>query len=211
MLTTEHYNLQGARSATVSEANGRAGLYLSSISGVLVALGFVGQASKMGDTFYLFGLVLLPSLFFLGLVTFSRLLETSVEDYLYAMGINRIRHFYMEQMPDMHQYFILKGNDDGITVLNNMGVFSMRGQTLLSTSGLIGVINSVIGGVFAGLVISALFQASVVICGLVGLVVFGTSVVSHQYVSGQRWRDFSRHVPAVFPGPQADTKNIKPD
>jgi hypothetical protein len=50
-LTTEHFTLQGARSQTVSESAARASLYLFSVSSTLVALGFIGQISTVGDTF----------------------------------------------------------------------------------------------------------------------------------------------------------------
>ena len=43
--TTEHFNLQTARALTVSEANGRASIYLAALSGNLIALAFVGQMS----------------------------------------------------------------------------------------------------------------------------------------------------------------------
>jgi hypothetical protein len=49
--TTEHFNLQTARSLTVSEANGRASIYLAALSGNLIALAFVGQMSRLGATF----------------------------------------------------------------------------------------------------------------------------------------------------------------
>ena len=38
--TTEHFNLQTARAITVSEANGRASIYLAALSGNLIALAF---------------------------------------------------------------------------------------------------------------------------------------------------------------------------
>src|SRR3954453_1581721 len=38
--TTEHFNLQTARALTVSEANGRASIYLAALSGNLIALAF---------------------------------------------------------------------------------------------------------------------------------------------------------------------------
>jgi arginine utilization protein RocB len=50
-LTPEHFTLQGARSQTVSESASRASLYLFSVSSTLVALGFIGQISTVGDTF----------------------------------------------------------------------------------------------------------------------------------------------------------------
>jgi hypothetical protein len=71
-MTTEHFVLQTARAATIAETNGRTALFLGSVSSVLVALAFFGQVSKLGPAFFVFGLVLLPALFFVGLVTFER-------------------------------------------------------------------------------------------------------------------------------------------
>jgi hypothetical protein len=44
-------------------------------------------------------LVLLPTLLFLDLVTFERALELGIEDYIYAAGMSRIRHLYVEMVP----------------------------------------------------------------------------------------------------------------
>jgi hypothetical protein len=70
--TTEHFNLQTARVLTVTEANGRASIYLAALSGNLIALAFVGQMSRLGAAFYAFALILLPVLAFVGVVTFLR-------------------------------------------------------------------------------------------------------------------------------------------
>ncbi len=43
IVTTEHYNLQSGRSATIAEANGRATLFVGAVSSALVALALVGQ------------------------------------------------------------------------------------------------------------------------------------------------------------------------
>lgn len=72
--TTEHFTLQGARAATISESTGRASRFLMAVSGGLVALGLVATASRVGTAFYAFGLILLPTLTFVGLVTFERAL-----------------------------------------------------------------------------------------------------------------------------------------
>src|SRR5919198_4933605 len=87
-LTTEHFTLQGARSQTVSESSARSSLYLGSVSSTLIALGFVSQVSEGGDLFQLFALAALPTLFVLGLFTFVRLVESSIEDMLYGRAIN---------------------------------------------------------------------------------------------------------------------------
>src|ERR1044072_6838953 len=80
LMTTEHFTLQPANAATVAEANGRAALYLGSVSSAVVALAFIGQVSRMGEAFFLFGLVLFPSIFFLGIVTFDRVIQTALDD-----------------------------------------------------------------------------------------------------------------------------------
>lgn len=67
-MTTE----QTARSAGSAELNGRAGFYLAAVSSGLIALAFAGQASRLGTAFYVFGLVLLPTLAFVGVTTFER-------------------------------------------------------------------------------------------------------------------------------------------
>jgi hypothetical protein len=43
---TEHFVLQSKRSVTIGEANGRAAIYLSTVSSALVAFGFLAQLSS---------------------------------------------------------------------------------------------------------------------------------------------------------------------
>ena len=71
-VTTEHFTLEGARSLTISELTGRASVFLGAVSGGLIALGLVATAAKTGVAFYMFGLILLPTLAFVGLATFHR-------------------------------------------------------------------------------------------------------------------------------------------
>jgi hypothetical protein len=47
-VTTEHFTLQGARSATIAEATGRASMFLGAVSGGLVGLGLVATATGVG-------------------------------------------------------------------------------------------------------------------------------------------------------------------
>jgi hypothetical protein len=71
-VTTEHFALQGARASTIAESTGRANMFLAAVSGGLVALGLVATSSSLGAVFFGFGLVLLPTLAFVGLVTAGR-------------------------------------------------------------------------------------------------------------------------------------------
>ncbi len=144
MMTTEHYNLQTGRSMTVADANGRSTLFISTVSGALIAIVFAGQTSHMGTAFFVFSLVLLPSLFLMGLITFERVLQSGIEDLVYARGITRIRHLYLESAPQLRPYFILSINDEGRRPVLNVGTHPSWWQVFLTTAGMIAVINSVL-------------------------------------------------------------------
>src|SRR5919197_1462309 len=105
-LTTEHFVLQTARAATIQEANQRANLFLTSVSSATIALAFVAQVTQMGRLFVLFSLILLPCLYFIGLVTFVRAVQVAVEDMIHARGMARIRHYYAEIAPSMRRYLV---------------------------------------------------------------------------------------------------------
>jgi hypothetical protein len=100
VLTTEHFTLQGARASTVSESSARAALFVGAVTSTLVALGFIAQASELGSAFDTFVLVVLPTLYVLGLFTFVRLVTSSTEDLLYGRAINRIRNYYEQVAGD---------------------------------------------------------------------------------------------------------------
>ena len=103
-MTTEHFVMQTARSAGIAELNGRAGFYLATVSSGLIALAFTGQLSRLGTAFYVFGLVLLPTLAFVGVTTFERALRNRVEDAQLASRINRIRQYYFDAAPQVARY-----------------------------------------------------------------------------------------------------------
>jgi uncharacterized membrane protein YkgB len=182
-LTTEHFTLQGARSTTVSESTGRSSLYLTAVSSALVALGFIGQVSEVGDTFHLFSLAVVPVLFWLGLLTFVRVQEKSIEDLYYARAINRIRHYYLELAGDHAGYFLLRGNDDVAGVFANMATSPSRAQLLYGSATTVGVVNSVVGGAGVALLIGAVADVSpglAVACGALAAAVLTLAHLAYE-------------------------------
>ena len=137
VLTTEHFTLQGARSGTITESLGRTTIYLGSLSASLVALALVVQGGSAVDDFRLFALVILPALICLGSVTFVRIVETGIEDAIYALAINRIRHYYIEFAGDDARYFVLGGHDDMQGALANMGLSPSRWRPFFSIASVI--------------------------------------------------------------------------
>ena len=120
-LTTEQFNLQTARMGTITEANGRSTLYLGALSSTVIAIAFVGQASELGDAFYLFALALLPPVFLLGVFSYLRLVQTSIEDMVYAVGTFRIRQYFQSLDPAAVPFFP-PTDALGMTKLERIGV-----------------------------------------------------------------------------------------
>jgi hypothetical protein len=198
-LTTEHFALQTGRAMTVADASSRSSLFLSTISSTLIALAFIGQISHLGTAFFLFALVLFPSLLFLGLVTFERVLQSAIEDIVCGRGINRIRHFYVELAPQVKDYFILSIHDDEAGAHGNMGMQMSWWQLFLTTAGMIAVIDSILAGAFAGLLIYQLFASPLLLCLSAAIVIFLLVLVAHQRYQWVSWRRADGHLKVLFP------------
>jgi hypothetical protein len=148
-VTTEHFVLQGARAATIAESTGRANMFLAAVSGALVALGLVATASSLGTAFYAFGLVLLPTLAFVGLVTFERVLQSGIEDLGYARRIALLRGYYFDNAPELTPYLLSVPSSDRLRV---QGLRGGLWQGFRTIAGMVGVITAVLAGSTAALI-----------------------------------------------------------
>jgi hypothetical protein len=194
-LTTEHFTLQGARSATITESLGRSTIYLGSLSASLVALALVAQGEN--TDFRFFALLILPGLFFLGTVTFVRIVETSIEDATYAQAINRIRRYYLELAGEDARYFTLGGNDDMEGVLANMGITASRWRPFFSVASVIALINSMVACASLGVALDALSRRSIAL--IVGIVLVPVALAVHFRLGSSHFvRALERFTP-VFP------------
>jgi hypothetical protein len=200
-LTTEHFTLQTARSATIADSNGRSALYLSTVSSAVVALAFIGQAADVGQPFFLFALALLPALVLLGVLTYLRLLHSAIEDLFYARAINRIRRHYVDLDPDAARWFLLSGHDDPVGVMASMGSAPSRWHVLSHTASMVAVVTSIIGGVFAGLVANAFGTARLPVAAsaAVGILVALAAAAGFGWHQARRWRAAEGSVPILFP------------
>jgi hypothetical protein len=147
-VTTEHFTLHVARGATIAESTGRATMFLGSVSGGLIALGLVATATRVGTAFYAFGLVLLPLLAFVGVVSFERTLQSGLEDWGYARRIARLRAYYFDQAPELLPYMLSVPDAERLAVL---GLPRSRWQGWRSIAGMVAVITAALAGSAAGL------------------------------------------------------------
>jgi len=174
-LTTEHFTLQGARGATTAQSSARTALYLGTVSSALIGLSFVSEDREL---FRVFALTVLPTVFFLGLGTFVRLVELGVEDFIYGRAINRIRAHYRRLADPQAKLFLLEAHDDAPGVMRNMGLEPRSGQILFTFATAIGVVNSVVGGAAVG-ILAGVLGASLAAGVAAGAVFVAVSVVLH--------------------------------
>jgi hypothetical protein len=200
-LSTEHFTLQGARSQTMSESSARASVYVLAVSSALVALGFIGQLSDVGEVFDAFALTVLPTLYVLGSVTFVRLVECGAEDFRYGLAINRIRHYYEEVAGDRADLFLLSGHDDGAGVFANMGLPAEGRKPYFAFSSAILVINSVVGGTAIAVAAGAFIDASLAVAVAVGIAAAIVSVVAWLRYADRLLDASAAQVEPLFPSP----------
>jgi hypothetical protein len=174
--TTEHFNLQTARALTVSEANGRASIYLAALASNLIALAFIGQMSRLGTAFYAFALILLPVLAFVGTVTFLRLVQSSVEDIAYAHRIALLRSYYLRVAPELEPYLVVLRGTQAAPFHGAPGAW----QLALTAAGMVAVVNSVVVAACAGLVLVAAGVHSLAIPVAVGALVGAGAFALHE-------------------------------
>ena len=173
--------LQGARSATIAESTGRANMFLAAVSGGLVALGLVATASSLGAAFYGFGMVLLPTLAFVGFVTFERTLQSSIEDTEYARRIALLRSYYFEHAPEVSPYLLSAPRAERLLMQRVPGD---RWQGYRTVAGMLAVITAVLTGSTAALAATLIFDDS-----LAAAVISGTLIAVPTMIAMIRYQD----------------------
>jgi hypothetical protein len=169
ILTTEHWSLLSTRSLSWNEAFSRASMFLSVLSGAVVALALVAQATAFGDGFVTFALLILPVVLFAGVASFARLVAINHEDVAWVVGMNMLRHAYLEVAPELRGYFITGSNDDEAGVMATYGATPGPGSFVhefVTTPGMLAVINSVVAGILVGIVALRFGSATPVAVGL---------------------------------------------
>ena len=153
ILTAEHWSLLSSRQLGYTEAMSRAALFVAALSGAVVALALVAQATDFGDGFVAFALVLLPVVFFLGFVTIIRLGQINRDDGLWVQGINRLHHAYLELAPELEPYFVTSRYDDVAGLVGSSAHSKPRTplQAFVALPGAIAVVDSVVAGATVGI------------------------------------------------------------
>jgi hypothetical protein len=195
-VTTEHFTLLGARSATISESIGRASVFLGAVSGGLIALGLVATAAKTGVAFSMFGLILLPTLAFVGLATFHRVLQSGVEDLGFARRIAQLRAYYFDHAPELAGYL-----PNPAEWLPTPGLGLRLWQQFLTVAGMVAVITAVLAGSAGGLLAAVASGHSLVAALVAGVVVAAAALTGLMHYQNAVW--IRATTASLFPGAEA--------
>ena len=186
-----------------NEAFSRAAMFLSLLSGSIVALALVAQATLFGDNFALFALLLLPVVLFAGVATFSRLIQVNNEDAHWVVGMNRLRHKYLEIAPDFEEYFVTGSHDDAAGIFQTFAGDPRSNQFLhgfITTPGMIGTIVALVAAAFVA-VAALRLGLSTPVAALAGAVAFVGSVGALAWYAYRTLIGLKDRLPPRFPSP----------
>jgi hypothetical protein len=207
VLATEHWGLLATRSLAWNESFTRAGMFLSTLTGGIVALALVAQASQFGGAFFPFALVILPVVLFIGLATFARMGTSNYYDALCVVGMNRIRHAYMQIAPDVEPFLVMGTHDDGASVDRSMGVPPQTNfvvDIIVSTPFVVAVINSVLAAVIAAIVAAQLGLAGEGAAFAIGIAAFVLVLALQLLAASRAIVAAIRTFQPKFPAPAAE-------
>jgi hypothetical protein len=205
-LLAEFGYFQSARAGIINDASARATLFMNSVAAGTVALALVAQLSGVGAQFLVFALVVLPTLLFLGVGTFRRLVDLNIDDSVYLVGLTRIRAYFHAANPAIARYDIFVGNDDlGSVAINNAQLDVPPRvrvwRVFVTTPGTIATICAVIAGATSAVLLSLLSIDAfwVAVVGVIG----GLAMLAFLFLTqaGRMRRLFTSYRPR-FPAAQ---------
>ena len=208
ILATEHWSLLATRSLTYTESLGRVNMFLAILSGAVIALALVAQADHFGATFISIAILTLLVVLFAGIATIARLMHLNRDDYRWVVGMNRLRHGYLDLHPELEPNFITSPYDDVPGVLRTLGIDVTAGRGVGSPlhvfqtlPGMLSVIVAAVAGAIGALVAVA---AGIPSLGAV-LAAAATFVLAALWMGIWGRRSFGHRDPSLdphFPSPK---------
>lgn len=207
ILATEHWSLLATRALTYQESLGRVNIFLAILSGAVIALALIAQADHFSTTFISVAIFMLAVVFIVGVATVQRLLTLNRDDYRWVVGMNRIRHAYLELHPELEPNFITSPHDDMRGALITLGLDRSRYPSigtllhmLVTLPGMLGVIVAAVGAAIVGLA-AAGFGAPQYAVLLAGAIAFVGVLASLWWSERRSFRGYGPSEEAHFPTP----------
>ena len=208
ILATEHWSLLATRALTYQESLGRVNMFLTILSGAVIALALVAQADRFGPAFFAIAIFMLAVVFLVGVFTVARLMALNRDDFRWVLGMNRLRNAYIDLHPELEPHFTTSPYDDLPGALQTLGIEPTGADRLGSMfhgmqtlPGMLSLIVAAVGGAIGGL-IAAGFGAPAGIVLLSGIAAFVLAAVGMGYWGSRSVRRLSPGLAARFPGPR---------
>src|SRR5438477_5189067 len=122
ILATEHWSLLATRALTYQESLGRVSMFLTILSGAVIALALVAQADHFGPAFIAIAVFMLTVVCLTGVFTVARLQALNRDDFRWVLGMNRLRNAYLDLHPELEPHFTTSPYDDLAGALQTLGV-----------------------------------------------------------------------------------------
>jgi hypothetical protein len=206
ILSTEHWSLLASRSLAWNESFTRASMFLSTLTGSIVALSLIGGVDGFNDPFFVVALVLLPVDLFVGIGTWLRMGGSNYHDAIAIAGMNRIRAAYLEIAPDLAPYFVMGVHDDaaglGITMAVPPGTAPIV-HLIAGTPTLVMVLNAIIAGAIAAIAAFRFAGAEALVTVLLAVVVAAVVLAAELSSARRKIIQSQRSLQPMFPTPSA--------
>jgi len=207
ILATEHWSLLATRALTYQESLGRVNMFLTILSGAVIALALVAQADHFGPAFFAVAIFMLSVVFVTGAFTVARLQALNRDDFRWVLGMNRIRNAYIDLHPELENHFTTSPYDDLKGALQTLGIDPAGANRLGSLfhglqtlPGMLSIIVASVGGAIGGL-IAAGFGAMPVVVLLSGLAAFLLASVGMVVWLSRSVRHLTPSLAPRFPSP----------
>lgn len=181
ILAAEHWSLLSARNLGYQEMFGRATIFVAILSGTIIALALVAQATRFGRETLLVALLLLTVALFIGLMTFVRSVAINLEDARWVEGMNLLRQAYFEIVPELQPYFLTgqpAGADQDSLAHGSPQRTRNLASSLTTTPGVVAALNSLLAGTLVSDV-GALAGMRLAVVATIGAGVSLVSAVAH--------------------------------
>jgi hypothetical protein len=196
ILSTEHWSLLSARTLGYQEMFGRTTIFIGILSGSIIALALLAQATQFGPETLSFAAVFFAVSLFIGITTFVRCVTINFEDARWVVGMSQLRRAYLQIVPELEPFFVTSHEPEADP--RKLGYGSRQhlvtlATSLTTTSSVVAALNSVLAGSLAS-ALGALFGLALPPNLALGASVSLVSAALHVCYAAHFRR---RHVPAT--------------
>ena len=153
-VSAEYFALQSLRASSISESSARASLFFTAITGTLVALGLLSNSLPHSQLVWV-AVGASPVLGFVGLTSFLRITETSIEDVAALRAMNTLRMWMVTTAPQLGALIRVQTRpDQPSNEFVNTGARESPLRILFTLGSTVGTVNSAQLAVASGLVLN---------------------------------------------------------